>query len=106
MKPLLRKIASETVSTVKTSKRSIYRESDIAEAKIHQQQEPKQDPSRSLSADPRKKLQKIGSTEKSEENDSEEKLQLQLQQAHSLFPEKKRFQQCRTMLTSKVTEAG
>ena len=96
---------SEIGSTVKISAGSIYRKSDIAEAEISLQPEPTQGSSKSSSAEPRKKLQKISSPEKLQESDSDEELQRQAQQADFSYP-KERFQQSTTIVTSKDTEAG
>ena len=104
-RPLQRKITSETGSTVKTSVGSIYRKSDIAEAKISLQRELTQSSNRSQSAEPRKKLEKISSLEKLEENDSDEQVQRQAQQADLSYPTES-FQQSHTKVTSKDTEAG
>ena len=75
-----------------------------AEAKIRLQPEKTQVSSKSISTEPRKKLQKVNSPEKMEEIDSEEEPQLQSQQADSSLL-KKRFQQSETIVTSKDTEA-
>ena len=100
-----RKITSETGSTVKTSIGSIYRKSDIAEAKLNLQPELTQSSIKSPYAEPRKKLEKISSLERLEENDSDEQVQSQAQQADVLYPTES-FQQSHTIAISKDTEAG
>ena len=72
---------TETGSTAKDSAVSLYRKSDIAEAKISQQPKPTHGSSKSPSAKPRKNLQKISSMERLEESDPDEELQRQAQQA-------------------------
>ena len=101
-KSLKGKIASETGSTMKTSGVSIYRKSDIAEAKVTLQLQLTQSSSKSPSAEPRKNLQKISSQERLEESFADEELQRLAHQADLSFPAEG-FQQSHKIVTSKDT---
>ena len=87
---------------MKTSGVSIYRKSDIAEAKVTLQPQLTQCSSKSPSAEPRKKLQKISSPERLEDSVADEELQRLAQQADLSFPAEG-FQQSHTIVTSKDT---
>ena len=104
-KPLKGKVLPETGSTVKTSTMSIYRKSDIAQAKISLQQEKTRSESKSPSAEPHKKLQRISSPENLEDIVLDEELRRAVEQADFVNPVD-RFQQSQTVITSKDTQAG
>ena len=78
---------------------SIYRKSDIAQAKIRLQQEKTRSKSKSPSAETQKKLQRISSPENFEDIDSDEELR---RAVNSLDW----FQQRQTFITSKDPESG
>ena len=99
------KIASETDSTIKTSTGSIYRKSDIAQSKTVLTQENQRSASKSPSAEPTKKFQRISSPELLEELGSDEELQRDMEIADAMNPID-RFQKSQTVVTSKDTEAG
>ena len=85
-KSLKVKISTETGSTVKTSTGSIYRKSDIAQAKICLQQEKTRNESKSPSAEPHKKLQRISSPENLEGIDLDEELRCAVELADFVNP--------------------
>ena len=84
---------------------SIYRKSEITQAKISLQLEKTRSESKSPSAAPRKKLQRISSSENLENIDSDEELRQAVELADFVNPVD-RFQQSQTVITSKDTEAG
>ena len=104
-KQLKGKIASETDSTTKTSTGSIYRKSDIAKSKTVLTQENQRSASKSPSAEPTKKFQRISSPELPEELGSDEELQRDMEIADATNPIDS-FQKSQTVVTSKDTEAG
>ena len=104
-KPLKGKIVAETGLTVKTPTGSIYRKSDIDQAKISLQQEKTRSESKSPSAEPHKKLQRISSPEKLEDINLDEELRRAVELADFVNPVD-RFQQSQKVITSKDTEAG
>ena len=73
-KQLKGKIATETNSTVKTTNGSIYRKSDIAQAKMSLPHEKARSESKMPSAEPNKKFQRISSPEVLEDIESDEEL--------------------------------
>ena len=99
------KVAAETDSTVKTSTGSIYRKSDIAQAKTFLSQEKTRSESKSPSAELNKKFQRISSPEILEDIESDEELRRAVEYADFVNPVD-RFQQSQTVITSKDTEAG
>ena len=101
-KPLKEKIAAKTDSMVKTSTGSIYRKSDIAQAKTFLSQEKTRSES---TAEPDKKFQRISSPEILEDIESDEELRRAVGIADFVNPVD-RFQQSQTVITSKDTEAG
>ena len=105
IKQLKGKIASETDSTIKTSTGSIYRKSDIAQSRTVLTQESQRSASKSPSAQPTKKFQRISSPELLEDIGSDEELQRDMEIADAMNPID-RFQQSQTVVTSKDTEAG
>ena len=104
-KQLKGKIASETDSTTKTSTGSIYRKSDIAKSKTVLTQENQRSATKSPSAEPTKKFQRISSPELPEELGSDEELQRDMEIADATNPIDS-FQKSQTVVTSKDTEAG
>ena len=100
-KPLKGKKLTETNSTVKTSAGSIYRKSDMAQAKISLQQNARKSPS----AEPQSKLQRISSPEILDDVDSDEELRRQVELG-DVVNQIDRFQQSQTIITSEDTESG
>ena len=90
---------------VKTSTGSIYRKSDIAQAKTFLSQEKTRSESKSPSAEPNKKFLKISSPEMLDDIESDEELRQAVEVADFVNPVD-RFQQSQTVVTSKETEAG
>ena len=82
-KQLKGKIASETDTTIKTS---IYRKSDIAQSRIVLTQESQRSASKSPSAEPTKKFQRISSPELLEDIGSHEELQRDMEIADAMNP--------------------
>ena len=99
------RIASETDSTVKTTTGSIYRNSDIAHTKTLLTQDKTRSQSKSPSAEPIKKFQRICSPEDLEDVDSDEELRRAVELA-DFVNRLDRFQQSQTVVTSKDTVAG
>ena len=104
-KQLKGKIASETDSTIKTSTGSIYRKWDIAQSRTVLTQGSQRFASKSPSAEPTKKFQRISSPELLEDIGSEEELQRDMEITNAMNPID-RFQQSQTVVTSNDTEAG
>ena len=104
-KQLKGKIATETGSTVKTTCASIYRKSDIAQAKLSLPHEQPRSESKSPSAEPNKKIQRISSPEIVEDIESDEELRRAVEMADFVNPVD-RFQQSQTFVTPKDTVAG
>ena len=104
-KQLKGKIASETDSTIKTSKGSIYRKWDIAQLKTVLTQESQRSASKSPSAEPTTKFKRIISPELLEDLGSDEELERDMKVADVMNPID-RFQKSQTVVTSKDTEAG
>ena len=91
---------SETDSTVKTSTGSIYRKSDIAQKKTLLTQDKPRSESKSPSAEPNKKFQRISCPEVLEDIESDEELRRAVELADFVNPVD-RFQQSQTVVTSK-----
>ena len=104
-KQLKGRIASETDTTIKTTTGSIYRKSDIAQSKTTLIHENQRSESKSPSAEPTKKYQRISSPEALEDTGSDEELQRDMEIADAVNPID-RFQQSQTVVTSKDTNAG
>ena len=104
-KQLKGKISTETNSTVKTTTGSIYRKSDIAQAKTSLTNEKAGSENKSPSAEPTKKIQRISSPKVLEDIGSDEELQWAVEMADFVNPAY-RFQQSQTVVTSKDTAAG
>ena len=99
------KIAFETDSTIKTTSGSIYRKSDIAQTRTTLTHEKQRSESKSPSAKPTKKFQRIRSPGILEDIGSDEELQRDMEMADSVNPVD-RLQQSQTVVTSKDTNAG
>ena len=104
-KQLKGKIATKTDSTFKATTGSIYRKSDIDQTRTTLTHEKKRSESKSPSAEPTKKFQRISSPEVLEDIGSDEELQRDMEIADSVNPVD-RFQQSQTVTTSKDTNAG
>ena len=85
-KQLKGKKATETDSTIKMTTGSVYRKSDIAQTRTSLTQEKPRSESRSPSAEPTKKYQRISSPEVLEDIGSDEELQRALEMADSVNP--------------------
>ena len=99
------KIASESDSTIKTTTGSIYRKSNIAQSRTVLTHENQRSESKSPSAEPTKKFQRISSPEALEDIGSDEELQRDMEIADAVNPID-RFQQSQTVVNSKDTNAG
>ena len=85
-KQLKGKIATETDSTIKTTTGSIYRKLDIAQTRTTLTHEKQRSESKSPSAKPKKKFQRISSPEVLEDIGSDEELQRDMEMADSVNP--------------------
>ena len=90
---------------IKTTTGSINRKSDIAQTRASLTHEKQRSESKSPSAEPTKKFQRISSPEVLEDIGSDEDLQRTMERADSVNPVD-RFQQSQTVVTSKDTKAG
>ena len=104
-KQLKGKIATETDSMLKTTTGSIYRKSDITQLRTSLTHEKARRESKSPSAEPTKKFQRISSPEVLEDIGSDEELRQAVEMADFVNPVD-RFQQSQTVVTSKDTAAG
>ena len=104
-KQLKGKIAAETDSMVTTSTGSIYRKSDITQAKTFLPHEKTRSENKSPSAEPNKQFLRIRSPEVLEDIESDEELRQAVEMA-DFVNSMDRFQQSQTFVTLKDTVAG